>query len=272
MFRQSLKQHREDKLSNDAVQDGSGRFGRIRNWLIIIALVIAFLWAAGYGALYYFSDKMEDAAAFESEIAAFEEQDAKDPPAPGQILFIGSSSIRFWESLERDMQPRAVINRGFGGSMLHHSTHFAERIIFPYEPSAIVLYAGDNDMGSLTSPRSADQVAKDFDAFVAKVRSGLGPVPIFYIAIKPSTLREEQWPEMQKFNGMIADRTEQDPSLHFIDIATPMLNSEGTPKEEYLAWDGLHLNEKGYALWTKIVREALDEGLGNVERRTRDSA
>lgn len=252
-------------MPKEEINGGTKRFRKIRKWLIIFAMVIALLWAGGYGALHYLSSTIEDATAFESEIAAFEEQDAQNPPKPGQIVFVGSSSIRFWTSLQQDMKPRDVLNRGFGGSMLHHSTHFADRIIFPYKPSAIVLYAGDNDIGSMTAPRSPAQVAEDFDMFVARIRSGLGTVPIFYIAIKPSTLREEKWPEMAKLNGMIADRAKTDPSLNFIDVATPMLNPDGKPKDEYLVWDGLHLNEKGYELWTRIVRKALNEGLADFQ-------
>lgn len=210
---------------------------------------------SAYKALpYYLSHKLADVETFASEITAFEEVDRENPPLQGQVLFIGSSSIRLWDSLHSDMQPLDILNRGFGGSMLHHSTHYADRIVTPYQPSAIVIYAGDNDISNLIYPRTADQVAK--------VRADVGEIPIIYIAIKPSKLRKKQWPEMRKAKALIAARTQLDPLLYFADIATPMLNEDGKPNRDYLIWDGLHLNEKGYALWTSAIRPLLIEILG----------
>jgi len=149
--------------------------------------------------------------------------------------------------------------------MLHHSTYYADRIVTPYRPSAIVIYAGGNDIGNLIYPRTADQVAKNFEDFVAKVRADVGDIPIIYIAIKPSKLRQKQWPEMRKTNALISARAELDPLLYFADIATPMLDEHGKPNSDYLIWDGLHVNEKGYALWTSIIRPLLIEILDENE-------
>lgn len=207
----------------------------------------------------HFGTKNWQAAHFEDGIAAFEKRDRSNPPPLGRVLFIGSSSIRRWQTLERDMHPVAVLNRGFGGSMLHHSTHFADRVIVPYEPSAIVIYAGDNDIGNLTMPRSAAKVAEDFDAFTAKVRAGVGDIPIVYIAIKPSIFRAAQWPEMERANAMIADRAQSDPQIYFADIASPMLDEQGKADVRFLVADGLHMNPDGYAIWTSIIRPILLE-------------
>src|SRR5688500_12800475 len=84
-------------------------------------------------------------ARWEKAIAAYEEADKKDPPAKGGVLFIGSSTIRMWRSLSSDFPGHNVINRGFGGSQIVDSTHFAERLIFPHEPKMVVLRAGGND-------------------------------------------------------------------------------------------------------------------------------
>ena len=92
-------------------------------------------------------------AKWEKEIAAFEAADQKQPPPKGGIVFVGSSSIRLWD-VKKSFPGLPVINRGFGGSQIEDSTHFAERIVFPYEPCAVVFYAGDNDIASGKSPIS----------------------------------------------------------------------------------------------------------------------
>src|SRR5271165_5563318 len=83
---------------------------------------------------------------WEFQISAYEKADRKNPPKPGVIVFTGSSSIRFWESLASDMKPLEVINRGFGGSRVAQVNQYASRIVLPYQPRAVVLYAGDNDL------------------------------------------------------------------------------------------------------------------------------
>src|SRR5947207_206800 len=109
-----------------------------------------------------------DFSKWESEIAAFEQGDRTNPPPKGAILFMGSSTIRLWKTLARDFPDHQVINRGFGGSKIADSTHFADRIIFPYQPRAIFLRAGGND---IHAGKSSEQTFADFKEFVAKIHS-----------------------------------------------------------------------------------------------------
>src|SRR5688572_2394579 len=92
-------------------------------------------------------------APFEKEIAAFEAADAKSPPPQGAVLFIGSSSIRLWKSLEQDFPNLKVINRGFGGSQIEHSNRYFDKIVAPYRPKLIVFYAGGNDVAAGKGPQ-----------------------------------------------------------------------------------------------------------------------
>lgn len=79
---------------------------------------------------------------WENEIQAFERQDTKRRPPENAVLFVGSSSVRLWK-LEESFPKLGAINRGFGGSQLADAVHFAERIVIPYRPRLVVLYAGD---------------------------------------------------------------------------------------------------------------------------------
>ena len=66
---------------------------------------------------------------WEKDIAAFEAQDQKSPPPKDGIVFVGSSSIRLWTTLADDFPGVPVLNRGFGGSRIAHSTRYADRIV-----------------------------------------------------------------------------------------------------------------------------------------------
>src|SRR5882672_12560139 len=113
--------------------------------------------------------------AWEPSIKKFEKSDRQHPPEKGGVLFVGSSSIRIWESLAEDFPAVKVLNRGFGGSEIADSTYYAGRIIVPYRPRMIVFYAGDNDLAKGKSP---DRVSDDFKEFVGRVRKDLPVVKI----------------------------------------------------------------------------------------------
>src|SRR5829696_3905830 len=67
-----------------------------------------------------------DLAKWEAEIGAFERADREARPAPGGIVFAGSSSIRLWTTLEHDFAGLPVLNRGIGGSQIREVTAFAD--------------------------------------------------------------------------------------------------------------------------------------------------
>ena len=195
-----------------------------------------------------------DSSRWEKYIARFQAADKKQMPPPGGILFIGSSSIRMWKTLKQDFPGLPVINRGFGGSQIADSNHFAGRIVYPYKPRQIVLYAGDNDVAAGKSPET---VLADFQQFVKTVHGKLPKARVSFIAIKPSLSRWKLSGKMARANSLVSDACGKDKRLDYIDIWQPMLGDDGRPKPDLFLGDGLHLNAKGYALWTSIVKPHL---------------
>lgn len=191
---------------------------------------------------------------FEKEILAFEARDKTNPPPKGAVLFLGSSSIRLWKTLAQDFPQYHVINRGFGGSQISDSVHFTDRIVLPYEPSVIVLYAGGNDINAKKSPET---VASDFKTFVAGVRAKLPKTKIAYIAIAGNPARWAQVDKVRAANQLIRDFTATQDGLSFIDVFPPMMADDGTPKPDIFVADKLHMNEKGYVIWRSVVGEHL---------------
>jgi lysophospholipase L1-like esterase len=194
---------------------------------------------------------------WEKDIAAFEARDAKSPPPKNAVLFMGSSSIRMWD-LKESFPDLDVINRGFGGSDVADSVRYAKRIIDPHQPRVVVLYAGDNDLANGKSPQ---RVLADFKEFVAVVRGALPQAKIVYIGIKPSIQRWKLIDKIRETNRLIHESIAQQKSdkLAFVDVDKPMLGEDGKPRADLLLDDGLHLNKKGYELWTKLVRKEVDD-------------
>lgn len=189
-----------------------------------------------------------------AEIDRLTQNDKTDPPARHGIVFVGSSSILKWESLPQDFPGLPVIRRGFGGSELADSVYFFERIVLPYQPRSVVLYAGDNDVKAGKTPEA---IAADFVAFCAKLHATLPTAHLFYIAIKPSPSRWELHGEMQRANALIAAACARDPLLTFVDVYSAMLSPDGRPRPELFQADQLHLNAKGYAIWIRLLTPLL---------------
>ena len=63
---------------------------------------------------------------WKSSIDKLNELNIKQTKDEGAILFIGSSSIRMWKSIEKDIRPYKSIRRGYGGARYTDLIHFTE--------------------------------------------------------------------------------------------------------------------------------------------------
>jgi lysophospholipase L1-like esterase len=183
-------------------------------------------------------------------LAAFEKSDKAAPPAPGGVLFVGSSSIRLWSHLPEDFRQVKVINRGFGGSTMADCSLLARQLVVKYQPRHVIVYAGDND---LAEGRTPQQVLASFQEFVHTVRAELPDAKISYISVKPSPLREPLMERAREVNALVSRYLAELPNASYIDVFTPMLDGEGRPRTDLYGPDRLHMNAAGYALWKQLV-------------------
>jgi lysophospholipase L1-like esterase len=182
---------------------------------------------------------------------AFAAADKAHAPAPGGVVFVGSSSIRLWNDLEQQFDaPPVIVKRGFGGSRMSDCANYVGRLVVPYKPHLVVVYAGDND---LAEGRSPQEVLASFRRFVAGVRKALPETRIAYLSIKPSPRRAALMPAMRETNALIAQYSKAQPNLDYIDVFSKMLDAEGRPRSELYRADALHLNADGYALWKTVI-------------------
>ena len=220
----------------------------------LLFVIVSLMLLAGVAPVLVQAQDNPDPARFAEEIDAFEQWDRKNAVPEAPLLFVGSSSIRFWPTAER-FPGLAVINRGFGGSHISDVNHYLERIVLPYAPRTIVFYAGDND---IAGGKSAEQVLADYRTFVERVHASLPETRIIFVPIKPSLSRWSMWPQMKDANGMIEAYSTSHPALVYVDMATPMLGEDGTPMPPLFIDDGLHLSVAGYDLWTRILMPYLE--------------
>lgn len=188
---------------------------------------------------------------WKSELEAFSAADRKQMPPAGGVLFVGSSSIRMWSDLETSFPDQPlVIRRGFGGSRLSDSAELVHRLVLPYQPRLVVLYAGENDLSEGASPQ---EVLGHFVRFVQQVRAALPGTRVAYLSIKPSPSRLVKMAVMREANLLIQTHVLANENLDYIDVHTAMLDNDGRPRPELFVRDQLHLSAEGYGLWRQIV-------------------
>ena len=192
---------------------------------------------------------------FWEDVQAFKKQDSLQPPANGQILFIGSSSFTKWTDAQQDFPAHRILNRAFGGSSLPDLIRFAGDIIYLYRPKQIVIYCGDNDLAA-SDTVTASLVAQRFRTLFHMIRKKLPGVSIAFVSIKPSPSRSHLMPKMQSANDMIRAFLQTQRRTAYIDVYNKMLQ-DGQPMKDIFLEDNLHMNRKGYLIWQKAIEPHL---------------
>jgi len=191
-----------------------------------------------------------DFSQWEKDIAAFEAADRTNPPPKDAILFVGSSTIVRWATLQEDFPKQRVINRGFGGNQIVDSTHFADRMIFPYRPRMIFLRAGGNDIHSGKTP---EQVFQDFKDFVTTIHAKLPNTEIVYISLAPSIARWDEREPTETLNALVKAYVKTNRRLKYIETYDTTLDAKGQPRPELFVEDKLHFSPEGYRLLVERV-------------------
>jgi len=187
---------------------------------------------------------------YEGEVHVLEEQRQAGRFPVNCPVFYGSSSIRLWSTLADDVDP-TVLNLAFGGSTLDACVYFFDRIVSPVQPSALVLYGGDNDLGDGRSP---EDVAASFRSLAAKVDLLPGSPQFGFISIKPSPARWGIVDRIRRANRYVAEEIGRHAGGFYIDVFPAMLDSDGLPRPELFEPDGLHISRAGYRLWAELLR------------------
>lgn len=171
------------------------------------------------------------------------------------IVFVGSSSVRMWTGLQEAFGKYNVINRGIGGAVIDDIAYYADQLIIHYKPRQVVLYVGDNDLGSANE--TADTIANKTIALYKQIRTALPDVPFVYISIKPSPSREKYREKIEAANKLLKRFFDGEPHVNFIDVYSRMLAKDGSFRGELFQSDMTHMLPLGYAIWEKALEPVL---------------
>lgn len=177
----------------------------------------------------------------------------------GSVLFIGSSSFRFWDNMQEDLNPIQVINNGFGGAKIPDVLYFQKQLIDTYQPKKIVFFLGSNDITGHEKLLSAEEILVLYEKLARSVHKKFPNCKLYILPITPTPYREDAWQVIRQVNSTIKEITQDMELVRYIDCADQFLDKDGRPKLKYFTWDGIHLNTTGYKIWAEALKDALQE-------------
>ncbi len=190
-----------------------------------------------------------------AQIVFFNSDDSLHSGRQTDIIFSGSSSIRKWKTLAKDMNGLKVLNRGFGGSTVPEAIYYADVLFFKHHPKKIVFYSGDNDIAF--QRWDINQVFESYKYFCKVIHSHLPQTKIYIISLKPSPARKKYWGKMKVLNDSLQIYIKSQKLCEYIDAASCFIDDTGGIKKEFFAPDGVHLNKEGYEIWTEIIYDKI---------------
>lgn len=192
---------------------------------------------------------------FSTEIEDFAKADSARPATADATLFLGSSSIRLWD-IAGSFPDIATVNRGFGGATTPDVLHYYSRLRPRVAPRTIIVYVGENDLNAGAAP---EKVASDILALLGKLRADYPKARLAWMSIKPSPIRWTLYPKMMLVNQTVGARATT-AKFEYLEVGKMLLASDGLPDASLFRADGLHMNARGYTLWTTFIRTWLGAG------------
>lgn len=193
---------------------------------------------------------------FESQIENFRRFDNRNALAKKPILFIGSSSIVFWET-SNSFPNLPVINRGFGGASLPEIIYYYDDIIKKHSPSMLIVYC-DIDIERGKSPNEA---VIAFKKLVNKAKADFPQTQILLLSMKPTLIDDFIGRDVRKnkiiTNKKLNEYCDGQKNLHFVDFTKIMLKLDGSLRSDIFLSDGMHLNPLGYTLWSPVIESKI---------------
>lgn len=201
---------------------------------------------------------------FEDQIQAYE----KLPVETGKVMLYGSSFFAFW-GYERAKQQLAdatngklqVVNHGFGGATVEELLYYYHRMVLPYQPAAVVLRTGHNDVWDC----SAEEAIVLTRRLIDWLKNDFPDIRI--VALKafdhPSALKKNRI-ALHQYNAMLEELAENDPQLSTVDLnpffyQTSQDCGTGQNFRDVFREDGLHLTDSGYEEMTDFLAPKLLE-------------
>lgn len=173
------------------------------------------------------------------------------------VFFIGDSLTEGWRTMEKDLAPVKVANRGVGGDTSRGCLFRFKSEVLAHQPAAVVIMCGGNDLTAHGAPEDA---VSNIREMVRQARAYSRKMPIFVANHPPCS--NPQAPlkpgAMDRFNALVAELAKSE-NLILVDRHSIMLDAKGMQDLSLYGPDRLHWNAKGYAKLAAVMKGLLTD-------------
>ena len=181
----------------------------------------------------------------------------------GDILFVGNSITNMMDWWEAFGSRSNIRGRGNSGTTSNEILdHFDD--IVKGKPEKVFFMIGTNDLSNNSEFNSPDSVAGRIIELIERTKAKVPGVKVYYQSILPTLRAGRTKAKTEKANAIVNEwiQVQNDPTITYIDLYTPMVDDNGSikntadaPDPDALSYDDLHLTQKGYQLWLDIIKD-----------------
>jgi lysophospholipase L1-like esterase len=182
-----------------------------------------------------------------------------------RVAFMGDSITDAW-NLAKYFPGKPYINRGIGGQTTPQMLIRFRPDVVDLEPKAVVILAGTNDIAGNTGPMSLAEIEANLTTMTELARlHGIRVVLSSVMPVNNYTERSKLFfplrppAQIVELNRWIKDYAARNDCI-YLDYFSAMVDDKGLLKRE-LSEDGLHPNDRGYALMAPLAQKAIDQAL-----------
>ena len=185
------------------------------------------------------------------------------PPEPGRVVFLGDSITDGWKLTEY-FPGKPYVNRGISGQTTPQMLVRVFPDVIALKPAALVVLAGTNDIAGNTGPSTLAMIEDNLQAISELAQAhGIKVILCSLTPVSDYTSRRQipQRPpsDILKLNAWIRQYAERT-NAGFADYFAALVDEAGMLKQGF-SGDGLHPNDKGYALLAPVAEAAIAKAL-----------
>ena len=196
---------------------------------------------------------------------------SKPSKTEGRVVFMGDSITDSWDDPRYGgfFPGRDYIDRGISGQTTPQMLVRFRADVIALRPNVVVILAGTNDLAGNTGPTTLaaieDNLASMAELAAANhirvVFASITPVSDYDTRDGKAIVRTSQRPpeKIKALNDWIKSYAGKN-KLIFLDYYSAMIDDKGFLRDE-LSNDGLHPNEKGYAIMAPLAEKAIAAAL-----------
>ena len=187
------------------------------------------------------------------------------PVNEDRVVFMGDSITDIW-NLAKSFPGKPYLNRGIGGQTTPQMLIRYRPDVIALQPKVVVILAGTNDIAGNTGPMSLAEIEANLKTMSELARiHGIRVVLSSVIPVNDYTERSKLFfplrsPEqILELNRWMKNYCAQNGCV-YLDYFSAMVDDKGLLKSD-LAEDGLHPNDKGYAIMAPLAQKAIEQAL-----------